>query len=104
MLRGAAATDPALVVSGPVVVDSRDDVTGGLFVALPGENVDGHDYAAVAVAGGAALGDDDVERQQRLETAAQSVALDQTDRDDRPVEPGHVAVKDLDAGAPVTHQ
>ena len=55
VLRGAAATDPALVVSGPVVVDSRDDVTGGLFVALPGENVDGHDYAAVAVAGGAAL-------------------------------------------------
>ncbi|WP_421733358.1 UDP-N-acetylmuramoyl-tripeptide--D-alanyl-D-alanine ligase [Cellulomonas sp.] len=55
VLRGTAATDPALVVSGPVVVDSRDDVTGGLFVALPGENVDGHDYAAVAVAGGAAL-------------------------------------------------
>ena len=55
VLRGAAATEPALVVSGPVVVDSRDDVTGGLFVALPGEHVDGHDYAAVAVAGGAAL-------------------------------------------------
>lgn len=55
VLRGSAATDPALVVSGPVVVDSRDDITGGLFVALPGENVDGHDYAAVAMAGGAAL-------------------------------------------------
>ncbi|WP_315098083.1 UDP-N-acetylmuramoyl-tripeptide--D-alanyl-D-alanine ligase [uncultured Cellulomonas sp.] len=55
VLRGTAATDPALVVSGPVVVDSRDDVTGGLFVALPGEHADGHDYAAVAVAGGAAL-------------------------------------------------
>ncbi|WP_421741852.1 UDP-N-acetylmuramoyl-tripeptide--D-alanyl-D-alanine ligase [Cellulomonas sp.] len=55
VLRGTAATDPALVVSGPVVVDSRDDITGGLFVALPGENVDGHDYASVAVAGGAAL-------------------------------------------------
>ncbi|WP_456825230.1 UDP-N-acetylmuramoyl-tripeptide--D-alanyl-D-alanine ligase [Cellulomonas sp. P5_E12] len=55
VLRGAAATDPALVVSGPVVVDSRDDVTGGLFVALAGEHVDGHEYAAVAVAGGAAL-------------------------------------------------
>lgn len=55
VLRGAAATGPALVVSGPVVVDSRDDVTGGLFVALPGEHVDGHDYAAVAVAAGAAL-------------------------------------------------
>ncbi|MEZ0449446.1 UDP-N-acetylmuramoyl-tripeptide--D-alanyl-D-alanine ligase [Cellulomonas sp. ICMP 17802] len=55
VLRGAAATDPALVVSGPVVVDSRDDVTGGLFVALPGEHADGHDYAAVAVTRGAAL-------------------------------------------------
>ncbi|GEK20623.1 UDP-N-acetylmuramoyl-tripeptide--D-alanyl-D-alanine ligase [Cellulomonas xylanilytica] len=55
VLRGAAATEPALVVSGPVVVDSRDDVSGGLFVALPGEHVDGHDYAAVAVAAGAAL-------------------------------------------------
>ncbi|MDQ0374422.1 UDP-N-acetylmuramoyl-tripeptide--D-alanyl-D-alanine ligase [Cellulomonas humilata] len=55
VLRGAAATRPALVVSGPVVVDSRDDVTGGLFVALPGEHADGHDYAAVAVAAGAAL-------------------------------------------------
>ncbi|WP_456786400.1 UDP-N-acetylmuramoyl-tripeptide--D-alanyl-D-alanine ligase [Cellulomonas sp. P5_C5] len=55
VLRGAASTEPALVVSGPVVVDSRDDVTGGLFVALPGEHVDGHDYAAVAVAAGAAL-------------------------------------------------
>jgi UDP-N-acetylmuramoyl-tripeptide--D-alanyl-D-alanine ligase len=54
-LRGSAATDPALVVSGPVVVDSRDDVTGGLFVALPGEHADGHDYAAGAVDSGAAL-------------------------------------------------
>ncbi|QHT55487.1 UDP-N-acetylmuramoyl-tripeptide--D-alanyl-D-alanine ligase [Cellulomonas sp. H30R-01] len=47
--------DPALVVAGPVVVDSREVEPGGLFVALPGEHVDGHDYAAGAVAAGAAL-------------------------------------------------
>jgi UDP-N-acetylmuramoyl-tripeptide--D-alanyl-D-alanine ligase len=44
-----------LVVSGAVVTDSRDVEPGGLFVALPGEHVDGHDYAATAVAAGAAL-------------------------------------------------
>ncbi|PJI94341.1 UDP-N-acetylmuramoyl-tripeptide--D-alanyl-D-alanine ligase [Luteimicrobium subarcticum] len=42
-------------VTGPVVVDSRQVVPGALFVALPGEHVDGHDYAAGAVAAGAAL-------------------------------------------------
>ncbi|ROS28213.1 UDP-N-acetylmuramoyl-tripeptide--D-alanyl-D-alanine ligase [Cellulomonas sp. PhB150] len=50
------ATGPGpLVVSGAVVTDSRDVETGGLFVALPGEHVDGHDYAATAAAAGAAL-------------------------------------------------
>lgn len=47
--------DPALVVAGPVVVDSREVAPGGLFVALPGEHVDGHDYAAAAVEAGAVL-------------------------------------------------
>ncbi|NKY40435.1 Mur ligase domain-containing protein, partial [Cellulomonas septica] len=47
-----ADVDPALVVAGPVVVDSREVEPGGLFVALPGEHVDGHDYAAGAVAAG----------------------------------------------------
>ena len=46
---------PALRVHGPVVVDSRAVATGSLFVALPGEHADGHDFAAAAVAGGAAL-------------------------------------------------
>ncbi|QGQ19594.1 UDP-N-acetylmuramoyl-tripeptide--D-alanyl-D-alanine ligase [Cellulomonas sp. JZ18] len=46
---------PATVVTGPVVVDSREVLPGGLFVALPGENVDGHDFAAAAVGSGAAL-------------------------------------------------
>lgn len=40
-------------VTGPVAIDSREVGPGGLFVALAGERVDGHDYAAQAVAAGA---------------------------------------------------
>lgn len=47
--------DPRTVVTGPVVVDSRQVGPGSLFVALPGEHVDGHDFAAGAVAAGASL-------------------------------------------------
>jgi UDP-N-acetylmuramoyl-tripeptide--D-alanyl-D-alanine ligase len=48
--------DPAsgVTVTGPVVIDSRQAGPGALFAALPGERVDGHDYAAVAVSRGAA--------------------------------------------------
>ena len=35
------------------VIDSRRAQAGDLFVALPGERVDGHDFAAAAVAQGA---------------------------------------------------
>ncbi|ASW56026.1 UDP-N-acetylmuramoyl-tripeptide--D-alanyl-D-alanine ligase [Plantactinospora sp. KBS50] len=45
--------DPDAVVSGPVEYDSRRVAPGGLFVAFPGERVDGHHYAAGAVAAGA---------------------------------------------------
>ncbi|HEV2373936.1 MAG TPA: UDP-N-acetylmuramoyl-tripeptide--D-alanyl-D-alanine ligase [Streptosporangiaceae bacterium] len=48
-------SDPAALVTGPVVVDSRQAGAGALFVALPGERVDGHDYAAAAAAGGAVV-------------------------------------------------
>jgi UDP-N-acetylmuramoyl-tripeptide--D-alanyl-D-alanine ligase len=41
-------------VTAEAFVDSRNPVPGGLFVAVPGERVDGHDYAAAAVGGGAA--------------------------------------------------
>lgn len=41
-------------VSGAVTIDSRAVEPGGLFVALPGERVDGHDYVAQAVRDGAA--------------------------------------------------
>jgi UDP-N-acetylmuramoyl-tripeptide--D-alanyl-D-alanine ligase len=41
-------------VTGPVVIDSRRVEPGGLFAALQGERVDGHDFAPAAVAAGAA--------------------------------------------------
>ena len=47
--------DPGTVVTGPVVIDSRRAGPGGLFAALPGERVDGHDFAPAATAAGAAV-------------------------------------------------
>lgn len=49
----AVGVDPAAVVDAAVVIDSRQVVPGALFVALPGENVDGHDYVVAATAAGA---------------------------------------------------
>ncbi|MQA14453.1 MAG: UDP-N-acetylmuramoyl-tripeptide--D-alanyl-D-alanine ligase, partial [Pseudonocardiaceae bacterium] len=46
--------DGTELVTGGVEFDSRRVGPGGLFVALPGERVDGHDYAAAAMAAGAA--------------------------------------------------
>ncbi|MEU4442171.1 UDP-N-acetylmuramoyl-tripeptide--D-alanyl-D-alanine ligase [Actinosynnema sp. NPDC050801] len=43
----------AEVVTGSVEFDTRKLTPGGLFLALPGERVDGHDFAAQAVAQGA---------------------------------------------------
>jgi UDP-N-acetylmuramoyl-tripeptide--D-alanyl-D-alanine ligase len=45
--------DAAAVVTGEVVIDSRRAGPGGLFVAVPGERADGHDFAFGAVAAGA---------------------------------------------------
>jgi UDP-N-acetylmuramoyl-tripeptide--D-alanyl-D-alanine ligase len=45
--------DPAAVVSGEVVIDSRRAGPGGLFAAVAGERADGHDFASAAVAVGA---------------------------------------------------
>jgi UDP-N-acetylmuramoyl-tripeptide--D-alanyl-D-alanine ligase len=47
--------DAGAVVTGPVVIDSREAQPGALFAALPGTRVDGHDFAAAAVAAGAAV-------------------------------------------------
>jgi UDP-N-acetylmuramoyl-tripeptide--D-alanyl-D-alanine ligase len=46
--------DPQLLVSGGSS-DSRTVVPGGLFAAIAGARVDGHEYAAEAVAAGAAV-------------------------------------------------
>ncbi|MEV4617102.1 UDP-N-acetylmuramoyl-tripeptide--D-alanyl-D-alanine ligase [Asanoa sp. NPDC049573] len=48
-----AGADPAAVLTGDVEYDSRKVGPGGLFVAFPGEKVDGHEFAAAAVAAGA---------------------------------------------------
>lgn len=53
--RLAGGVEPGTVVTGPVVVDSRQAQAGSLFVALPGTHVDGHDYAGAAVDAGAVL-------------------------------------------------
>jgi RNA polymerase sigma-70 factor (ECF subfamily) len=42
-----------ILVTAPAFVDSRKASKGGLFVALPGERVDGHDYIQPAMDGGA---------------------------------------------------
>ncbi|MBQ1020438.1 UDP-N-acetylmuramoyl-tripeptide--D-alanyl-D-alanine ligase [Micromonospora sp. D93] len=47
------AADPAATVTGSVEFDSRKVGPGSLFVAFPGEKVDGHDYAATAIKAGA---------------------------------------------------
>lgn len=46
-------SDPGALVTGPVVIDSREVRPGSLFAALPGTRTDGHEFAAAAVASGA---------------------------------------------------
>ncbi|MFG1923747.1 UDP-N-acetylmuramoyl-tripeptide--D-alanyl-D-alanine ligase [Cryptosporangium sp. NPDC048952] len=46
--------DPGTVVTGTVEYDSRKVTVGGLFVALNGERVDGHDFAPGAIDAGVA--------------------------------------------------
>jgi UDP-N-acetylmuramoyl-tripeptide--D-alanyl-D-alanine ligase len=45
---GTVHGDPDLVVDAPAFLDSRKAAPGGLFVAVVGEHVDGHEYAAGA--------------------------------------------------------
>ncbi len=46
--------DPGTPVTGSLEFDSRKVAPGGLFLALPGERVDGHDYVGAVTAAGAA--------------------------------------------------
>ncbi|ARU46466.1 UDP-N-acetylmuramoyl-tripeptide--D-alanyl-D-alanine ligase [Corynebacterium silvaticum] len=48
-----SGTDPTALVTGSVEFDSRKVTAGGLFIALNGARIDGHDYAAKAVTDGA---------------------------------------------------
>ncbi|RNL79726.1 UDP-N-acetylmuramoyl-tripeptide--D-alanyl-D-alanine ligase [Nocardioides marmorisolisilvae] len=50
----ADSADAGVAVTGPAFLDSRSPEPGGLFLAIAGEHVDGHDYAVGAVGGGAA--------------------------------------------------
>jgi UDP-N-acetylmuramoyl-tripeptide--D-alanyl-D-alanine ligase len=51
---GEVVGDASIVVDAPATLDSRAVEAGGLFVAVAGEHVDGHDYAPQAVGSGAA--------------------------------------------------
>lgn len=49
----SANADPDAAVTSYVEFDSRKITDGGLFIALPGKNVDGHDFAQSAIERGA---------------------------------------------------
>jgi UDP-N-acetylmuramoyl-tripeptide--D-alanyl-D-alanine ligase len=51
---GTVVHDSGVTVTGPAFVDSRVAERDGLFVAVVGGRVDGHDYARAAVSSGAA--------------------------------------------------
>ena len=51
---GTVHADTGVPVTGATFLDSRQPEPGGLFVAVAGEHVDGHAYAAGAVEAGAA--------------------------------------------------
>ncbi|MBO0839838.1 MAG: UDP-N-acetylmuramoyl-tripeptide--D-alanyl-D-alanine ligase, partial [Sciscionella sp.] len=46
-------TDGTPTITASVEFDSRELTDGGLFVAMPGERVDGHDFAVSAIKAGA---------------------------------------------------
>lgn len=50
---GSANCDSSLLITGPVVFDSRKAKPGSLFLALKGENQDGHQFIADAMKNGA---------------------------------------------------
>jgi UDP-N-acetylmuramoyl-tripeptide--D-alanyl-D-alanine ligase len=53
VVAGEVAGDASVTVTAPAFRDHREPIEGGLFVAIRGERVDGHDYAEAAAAGGA---------------------------------------------------
>jgi UDP-N-acetylmuramoyl-tripeptide--D-alanyl-D-alanine ligase len=51
-ITGETITELAIPIAN-VVIDSRQAISGSLFVALPGEKVDGHEYVSAAFEAGA---------------------------------------------------
>lgn len=50
-----SGVDPQALITGPVEFDSRKVTAGSVFLALPGARVDGHEFAASAIAAGAVV-------------------------------------------------
>jgi UDP-N-acetylmuramoyl-tripeptide--D-alanyl-D-alanine ligase len=55
IVKGKLHGEPAAIVCMPAVFDSREAKKGSLFLALVGENQDGHDYVDAAISNGAVL-------------------------------------------------
>jgi UDP-N-acetylmuramoyl-tripeptide--D-alanyl-D-alanine ligase len=51
---GELTGEPGVLVTGEVVIDSRQARPGGLFAAVAGERADGHEFAPAAIAAGVA--------------------------------------------------
>ena len=85
--------DESTIIDGPVEFDSRLIRPGGLFLALPGENVDGHDFVDAAMQAGA------VAALVTRPVAAPSIVLptDTSDQQDEGSGPGFAAIAALAA-------
>lgn len=55
IVEGTVVGDPGTHVTAPAAIDSRQVTRGGLFAALQGEHVDGHDHVGGAAERGAAV-------------------------------------------------
>jgi UDP-N-acetylmuramoyl-tripeptide--D-alanyl-D-alanine ligase len=55
IVKGQLHGEPHVVVNMPAVFDSREAKQGSLFLALVGDNQDGHDYVDAALGNGAVL-------------------------------------------------
>lgn len=81
-LAAAVAATQATVRVGPNVAvadlehDSRDVTPGAAFIAIPGENVDGHDYADTAIRHGAAA----IVCQRQLDVTVPQLVVEDTRR------------------------
>lgn len=77
MIGGACKGNLQAIIDN-VVVDSRKACARSLFVALPGENADGHDYIGAALAQGAACILAAADRKERLLSSLPSSGFDRS--------------------------